>query len=553
MGGHRVKQQSKLEQMSKEERSELMHRLHQTQNSLCYICRKVVNLQVHRVDVDHIIAGTRGGADDESNWAVAHQDCNRSKGARDLLLQRHIYRFKEHVEKHSSTAAGAIRDFTVGDALQEFVPDRQEVGIVVQQDVVQLSYNEDGQPRTREYRLVVDDAIPGFRSFLGMIPFVCLHHDPDINPRSIVDLKPMIEEFYSGNPQLQPSLATVDFTEPQGKGKIMLFDGQHKAAAQLYVGRPHLFVRVFVNPDKTRLKETNHRAHTRLAQIRFPQLVNDRVGADLFTEQFNRYLAHADHTRKSEQTFFREALDHHQRSEFRSYFQSYLRYDVLTGTAGTEPNRLLDFVETIIARSKRYPLSYETVQRTFLNDLMFLNPATEPLEVIEWTRRLERENLIRLMNIFVEEVLANGRFDLGRGIFRIEETLLSEPDSIADSHLRAYRMCRRAPMVIWCQELTRAIRTLLNTRLRYKESSWPQRRPLWVETKPEDWDAIRRMIRSIRDHKVWSERTNVGILTAMTSTTQRDWQEIILSGKLPGREEQLFPKLDHNFIFEAAQ
>jgi hypothetical protein len=385
-----------------------------------------------------------------------------------------------------------------------------------------------------------------------MIPFVCLHHDPDINPRSIVDLEPMIEEFYNGNPQLQPSLATLDLAQPEGKAKIMLFDGQHKAAAQLYVGRPNLFVRVFINADKGRLKETNFRAHTRLAQIHFPQLVNDRVGADLFSEEFDRYVTQADPARNSEQGFFNE-LEYQQRSEFRSYFQSYLRYEILTGRAGAEPNRLLDFVETVVARSKNYPLSYETVHRTFLNDLVFLKPASEPLEVTDRTRRLERENLIRLMNVFVDEVLANGRFDLGRGIFRIEENLLNNPDSVPESHLRAYRICRRAPMVIWCQELTRAIRVLLNTRLRYEKSPWAEERPLWAEMQPEDWDSIRKMIRSIRDHKVWSERTNVQVLTAMASTTQRDWVEILLNGKLPGREEELFPKLDQNFIFQATQ
>lgn len=325
-----VQQQSNLKQLSGNERDELIRRLHQSQNSLCYICSKVINLQVHKVDVDHIISSARAGPDDESNWAVAHQECNRSKGARDLLLQRHIYRFKEHVDKYSAANAGAIRNFTVHDALQELVPQRQEVGVILRDAKVQVSFVDGGKPATSEYFLVVNQALPDFRSFVGMIPFSCLHHDPDINPRSIVDLEPMIEEFYGGNPQLQPSLATLEFTEPEGKAKIMLFDGQHKAAAQLYVGHPALFVRVFVNVDKGRLKETNFRAHTRLAQIHFPQLVNDRVGADIFEEEFSRFRQEADPTRASEQSFF-DKLDVQQRSDFRTYFQSYLRYEILTG------------------------------------------------------------------------------------------------------------------------------------------------------------------------------------------------------------------------------
>lgn len=544
-------EQSRLNRMSADDRSDLIRRLHQTQNSLCYICQKVINLQVHKVDVDHIIARSRGGPDDESNWALTHLECNRAKGARDLRLQRIISHFKQHVEKYSSSSAGATRNFTVHDALQELVPNRQEVGVDLRDDTIRISYNRNGQPETREYQLIVDDEIPEFRSFVGMIPFVCLHHDPDVNPRSIVDLEPLIEEFYSGNPQLQPSLATLDVEEPRGVGKIMLFDGQHKAAAQLYVGKPALLVRVFINVDKERLKETNFRAHTKLAQIHFPQLVNDRVGADLFSEEFDRWLSRAEPAKKSEQDFF-DDLDPQQRSDFRTYFQSYLRYQILTGTLAGKPNRLLDFVETVVARSKKYPLSYETVQRTLLNEFVFLKPASEPLEETQQFRGLERDNLITLMNIFVEEVLGSERYDPRRGIFRIEETLLADPDSIPESHLRAYRICRKAPMVVWCKELARAARVLLNTRLRYKKGAWAENRPLWCEMKPVDWDSIRKMIRAIRDHKVWSERNNTEILRAMTSQTQRDWEEILLNGRLPGREQQLFPKLDQNFIFQAA-
>lgn len=106
-------------------------------------------------------------------------------------------------------------------------------------------------------------------------------------------------------------------------------------------------------------------------------------------------------------------------------------------------------------------------------------------------------------------------------------------------------------MVIWCEQLAEAIRTLLKTRLRYQNADWSAARPMWLDVKPEDWDSIRRMIRAVRDHKIWGERTNPEILQALTSTIQSHWHEILVDGRFPGRVEQMFPKLDQNFIFQA--
>ena len=545
---------SKLDTLTKQERADLTQRLHTTQNGLCYVCNTVMNPSVHQVDVDHIQALSRGGIDEEQNWALAHASCNRSKGTRDLELQRILYRFKNHVESYGNPSVeGVVRSFTVNEALSELYPERQEVGAVIKNGNVQVSFNLAGRPHTEEFPLIEDSGLPGIRSFVGMIPFECLHHDPTINPRSIVDLEPMIEEFYNGNPQLQPSLATLTFKGESGRSKVLLFDGQHKAAAQMYVGRPRLFVRVFVNPDKNRLKETNFRAHTRLAQIHFPQLVEDRVGDDLFLEEFDKFLVGADQARKSEYSFFREHLPHALRGEYREYFVSHLRYEVLTGKAGTRPNEILNYVETITARSKRYPLSYDAVQKTFLSHFLWLKPSKEPLGLTQRMRTLERENLIRLMNMFVEEILANGRFDLAKGIFRIEERLAEAPETIPDSHLRAYRLCRAPAMIIWTEELARAVALLLNTLSKYQASEWPKDRPLWAVIEVPVWDRIRKMIRVVRDYKIWAERSNPEILGAISSTRQRDWKEILLQGRLPGRRDELLPKLDQNYIFQSSQ
>jgi len=548
------KRVSKLDSLSKDRRDELVKRLREAQNDLCYVCQEVINLQVHKPEIDHIIALARDGQDEECNWALTHDSCNRSKGTRDLQLQRILHEFRKHVQKYTvSDAPSSDRNFTLDEALRELKPTRQEVGATISDNEITVSWMEGKTPCSEKCTLLEDSADPLVRSFVTQIPFICLHHDHDINPRSIVDLEPMIEEFCNGYPQLQPSLATLQVGKDAGRTRILVFDGQHKAAAQLYARRDRLFVRVFVNCDRDHLKQTNYRAHTKLAQVHFPQLINDRVGADLFNEEFTRFLQDQELSKVSEDAFFKKHIPRNQKSEYRRYFGNFLRYEALTATAGAKENKILNFTETVMPRAVRYPLSYDTLQRTFLDVMLFQKPARESIEETERYRRLEKENLVRLMNIFVEEALASGRFNSQLGTRRMEERLANDPQSIPDSHLRAYRLCRKSAMVIWVKELKRAIQLLLNTKTRYIQSSWGEKRPLWAEIREDDWDQIHKMIRAIRDHKIWGERVSPEIVAAIASTRQKDWEEMLLKGTLPLRQDQLLPELDQNYMFRSIQ
>jgi len=55
-----------------------------------------------------------------------------------------------------------------------------------------------------------------------------------------------------------------------------------------------------------------------------------------------------------------------------------------------------------------------------LDVMLFLEPANQTIDITTPNRQLERENLIQLLDIFVEELLTNGRFDLHLGVHRID-------------------------------------------------------------------------------------------------------------------------------------
>jgi hypothetical protein len=532
---------SKLDDLTKEERQELILRLHKRQNGKCFICDHEINLKLDPVDIDHIVSISPpfNGIDDEQNWGLVHRKENESKSNRSLQLMRYIYSYRALRDKFVNEKG----DFTVGDALETLVPEKQDIFLDSEPNFVTISYvGDDGLSKKEKFRI---DEEEGIVSFVGMFPFSWIQHDKSINPRSIADLEPMIEEFYNRYPQLQPSLGHMEVSRPSQPSKIMLFDGQHKAAAQLFNHKGRLLVRVFLNTDLLLLKTTNFRAHTVLAQIHFPDIVEDKVGRDLFKEAFDVYVTQTDMDIGSEEKFLNSF---EQGPDYREHLKRYVKYESLFSEG---QHKILNYVETVWARSKKYPLVYDTLDKTFFRFFLYLNPSTEHLRESQKYRKIERENLSRLMTVFAEEIL-DRRFDVNKGIFKMEQRLMDNPDSIANDHLAAYRICRAAPMVVWTEQLKKAIVLLLRSHPGYFKDEWSDKRPLWIEIAEERWEKIRKMFKVIREHQIWIEKNQPTVIGAISSTRQKDWKEILLNGRLPGRVEQLYSPLTYTKIHEIA-
>lgn len=532
---------SKIDDLTKEERLNLINRLYQRQDKKCYICNHEINLQLDQVDVDHIvpISPPFNGIDDENNWGIVHKKENESKSNKSLQLMRYIYSYRELRDKFVLEKG----DFTVGDALESLISERQDIFVSLGSDLVSISYvGDDGLSKKEFFNLLKDD---GVISFVGMVPFRWTYHDKSINPRSIADLEPMIEEFYNKYPQLQPSLGHMEIAGLSQSTKIMLFDGQHKAAAQLFNNKSRLLARVFLNVNTLLLKTTNFRAHTVLAQIHFPDIVEDKVGRDLFKEAFDVYVTQTDMDLGSEKKFI-YSLE--QGSDYREHLKRFIKYESLFSEG---QHKILNYVETVWARSKKYPLVYDTLDKTFFRFFLYLNPADEHLRESQGYRKIERENLSRLMTMFAEEVL-DRRFDINIGIFKMEQRISQNPDSVPNDHLAAYRLCRAAPMVVWTEQLRKAVTLLLKSHPGYYKDDWSEERPLWIKIPEDRWAKIRKMFKVIREHQIWIEKNNAEVISAISSTKQKDWKEILLDGKLPNRVEKLYSPLTYNKIHEIA-
>jgi hypothetical protein len=89
------------------------------------------------------------------------------------------------------------------------------------------------------------------------------------------------------------------------QGRIKVFDGQHKAAAQILLGQKEITLRLFIHADITRLTETNANAGSKLRQIAFDKAVMRQLNNTQYYEKVKQYRA--EHKLPDDDSSFSEA------------------------------------------------------------------------------------------------------------------------------------------------------------------------------------------------------------------------------------------------------
>ncbi len=229
--------------------------------------------------------------------------------------------------------------------------------------------------------------------------------------------------------------------------------------------------------------------------------------------------------------------------EFKDHHASYLRYEALTAT----DLDIMKFVETVSARSRRFPIPYDTL-KSFLDVFLYRALADESVAQTDVWRLREKENLGHLLEILASEALA-GRFKLELGVYKLDQKLEQNPKGVPVDHLRAYRLFRKPALKVWAEILRDAISQYLVIRNKYAKD-WHKERPLWADIDLDEWEAIRRGIKAIVGHKIWAD-TQKELVGVLASTRQRDWSSMLLEGKLPGRPEKLYSELNVAAVVKA--
>lgn len=435
-----------LGRLNNDERKALINRLWTIQKGKCFITGKDIDLKLHegQLDIDHIIPLTNGGKDDESNMALTFSYANRSKQAADLNLARINWTFKTMCDdlQHKEN-----RNPNLTDILKLYGGSSFRLKYYVENESIKFSFPEIGRVDIIELP-VYTDPLSNERYFFALLPIQYVYHDDKINPRSIgSNVSKLLAEFYKGNAQLHISLGYVEDSQ-DGSSEVKLFDGQHKAAAQIMLGVRNIPVRVFINPNKDKITEANFNAGTTLKQVAFDKSIQRHLGSTLYQDRVERYQKQTNRA-ADDFSFSEKVLVNFYKGESRE-MKRYIIDAVKDGITYGEDNRLRAYID-MGGRAKEKPLSYSSIEKTFYSFFIY-QEALETnidykLEEGKNPRELEKNQIIRLMNIIADVILVN-KFDFDIGTYRIENRI-QQGENIDWDHVVGYRMMKEEILYSW--------------------------------------------------------------------------------------------------------
>lgn len=515
-----------LNSLNEVQRKDLEQKLHAKQNNKCFICDDPIEFGLHQIDVDHIIPLNLGGKDIENNFALTHASCNREKQDTNLEVARTIHVFKK-IEKQTIDNEKVLPDLS--NVLNKYGGSKYDFKFKIDGNRIRYSFPELGDNNVYE-SLIYHDKISGLKSFFIEMPLEYLFHDElGLNPRKLSDnVIKLVKEFYNKRPQLHIGVGRINTTE---NSKLFIFDGQHKAAAQILLGSRKLLLRTFIDPEVELLALTNERAGTVLRQIAFDKSVQRQMGSTMLSWKIER-LQKDKGLLSDDYSFSELELVSHFRGEGREvkkFVLDFIRRKIIEDPE----SKLVDYVN-FGGREKEKPLSYSTIEKTFYS-LFISGDLLDVRPFFNEQRENEISQIVKLMSMIQEEILSG--YDFNIGVFKIEETIrkIKEGKSnavIPDAHLKAVRLTKEEILFNWLKMVRQVIEMYFSNMGRVIDKE-----KLFQE-KFDDrlWNNVRNLLKNLYDLAIWADRDRTHLFSKKESGY---WQEIFRTGKAPDNTQVL--------------
>jgi len=313
----------------------------------------------------------------------------------------------------------------------------------------------------------------GFKYFYITVPVQHIQNDTNLQPRPL-EMRRLWELYrhLMVHTQLSPAICRLT------RKKILLFDGQHKSAAQIWAGRKEIECKVYVEPDIRVVRETNLAAHDKLRQMQFFTSVLISKWADIFKEEWDEYLDTKGP--KSEEGFVDFLV---RKGKSKADALSMIRSNIYDSILDSSENKAVEYIAER-NRARTNPLTIHILRQTMFKHFITDPPLDVDIEVSDEQREFERKNVIALLNIIVEETL-QGKWN---------------PDKKDNAHKIAERIYAAGSLKAWTKMLKDVVSNVLNL---YDED---EREKIFLRSIPENkWEIIRKRIRRTFEHKLWAD------------------------------------------------
>jgi hypothetical protein len=260
--------------------------------------------------------------------------------------------------------------------------------------------------------------------------------------------------------------------------KILLFDGQHKSAAQIWAGRNRLDCKVYIDPDIRLLRDTNLIAHDKLRQMPFFTSTLIAKYSDIFKQEWEEYIERPGSKNEGDFVAFLRA---HGKStaEAKKMLQMAIEQDVIDAPN----NRLSEFIAER-NRTRKNPLSISILEKTFFREFILSPPTDVEFEGPEDFRELEKSNIIRLLSLIAEKQLV-GRWN---------------PEANNAAHQKAERIFGAGALRAWVPMLGDVVAQILQL-----YDAKDRNKVLFRPIEDQQWGLIDGRIDKLFAHKIWED------------------------------------------------
>lgn len=508
-----------LSSLSNDQYQILTEKLWEMQNHKCFICEGEIDLDINETNIDHIVPLANKGKDSEDNFAVTHASCNKSKQDANLQIARILQKLRKiQVTIQAENGKSA----SLKDILRTYGGSKYSFKYKIENGHLKYSFGDMGDNQIYQAKIHTDRLSKEKSCFLE-IPIEYLYHDDFINPRGInSSIRKLIKEFDKGNPQLHLSLARID------KDSIKIFDGQHKAVAQILLGTKKFVVRVFLSPNVDRLTETNTNAGSVLRQIAFDKSIMRQLNNTLYSERVKRYQKEHD-LHDDDYSFSESQLVDFYKGDGANV-KKYIIDSIKHSITNAKDNKLKDYID-FEGKAKELPISYsafdKTILSSFVNSKLILETAID-YKTDEGLnpRELEINQIVRILNVLADSIYIN-KFLPEIGTARVERKIIDKKDNdITDEHLIAYRMSKEEILYNWLQYLKMVIKVYYANLGKMVED----RKIFQTQFDEQLWRNIENFVDSLSNLPLWKDRSMAN--TVFSGKNNYDyWKVIFETGK----------------------
>jgi hypothetical protein len=326
----------------------------------------------------------------------------------------------------------------------------------------------------------------GWKYFYATLPVNVINSDDDsdgqigLQPRYLIFDKVFdLYRHLQTNTLLQPSIARLH------NNRILIFDGQHKIAALLWGERKEFELKIYVEPNAKLLNPTIIAAHDKFVQTKFySSIMIEKLGKQ-FGKALEEYKNKEDGTAKTELGFVKFLYAKEAKGDTNKQFRDFLFNAVLDETQ----NKICGLVSKSNKSTKECPLTVDSLQKSLFAQFLYKEPTDDDMaDNTKYFRAVEIENVIRLCNIFYEEIL------------HIFDSQKSENDA---GQRKIKRLISPRAFAAWSELLRDAVAAKLEI-----VDADDKARLFYRILSDEKFDKVRAVVRRLVENTVWNSPSN---------------------------------------------